>query len=109
MPIPEITSRMPYVEISQDALAGIAGRVFVDSPTDDIPEKLWLDYWQGGDQHYLRAIFNTEASGVVLLLLAEVSRRLGKRYGVTFVSVAYSDRYTWEEVEAMVNKLHLVR
>ena len=100
---------MPYVEISQDELARIAGRVFVDSPTEDVPEKLWLDYWEGGDQHYLRAIFSRDASGVVLLLLSEVSRRLGKRYEVGLVSVAYSDRYTWEEVEAMVNKLHLVR
>jgi len=102
------TSRMPYAEISQDVLAKTAGRVFLDSPTDDVPEKLWVDYWPAGDQHYLRAIFSGKASGVVLLLLSEVARRLGKRYEVTLVSVAYSDKYTWAEVEKMVTKLHSV-
>jgi hypothetical protein len=100
---------MAYVEIAQDELARIAGRVFLDSPTEDVPEKLWLDYWPAGDQHYLRAIFSRDASGVVLLLLSEVSRRIGKRHDLAVVAVAYSDRYTWEEVEAMVSKLHLVR
>ena len=103
------TRAMPYAEIAQDELAKIAGRVFLNSPTDDVPEKLWVDYWPAADQHYLRAIFSTKASGVVLLLLSEVARRLGKRHDVTIVSVAYSDRYTWEEVEAMVTKLHTVR
>jgi hypothetical protein len=97
---------MPYADIPQTELAQVAGRVFLDSPAEDIPEKLWLDYWPTVDQHYLRAIFEREASGVVLLLLSEVSRRLGKRYGITIVSVAYSDKYTWDQVEEMVNKLH---
>jgi hypothetical protein len=100
---------MPYAEISQDELARVAGRVFLDSSTDDVPEKLWVDYWPAADQHYLRAIFSGKASGVVLLLLSEVARRLGKRYDVTLVSVAYSDKYTWEEVEQMVTKLHAVQ
>jgi hypothetical protein len=102
------TGGMPYAEIAQDELAKIAGRVFLGSPTDDVPEKLWVDYWPGADQHYLRAIFSGQASGVVLLLLSEVARRIGKRYDVTLVSVAYSDKYTWAEVEQMVTKLHAV-
>lgn len=96
---------MGYVDITQEQLAEVAGAVFVRRPVEDVPNKLWLDYWPGGEQHYLRAIFDESAAGDVLELLEEVGARLKRRYDVDVVCVAYVGDYSWEDVEAWVARL----
>jgi hypothetical protein len=100
---------MGHVEITQEQLAQVAASVFLGSPVEDIPEKLWIDYWAAGDQHYLRAIFETEQDAEVLELLHEIGQRLRRRYDLEPVCVAYQGDYSWQDVEAWVQRLHLVR
>jgi hypothetical protein len=100
---------MGYVDITQEQLAEEAGRVFRDSRVEDVPNKLWIDYWTGGDQHYLRAIFDGDTDAGVCDLLWEVGQRLHRRYDVRVVCVAYSGAYSWEDVEGWVMSLHKVR
>jgi len=99
---------MGYTEITQQQLADIAGSVFVDSPLDDIPSKLWVDYWVAGDQHYLRAVWDESASGKVFEQLYEVGQRIHRKYDVLPVCVAYMGDYSWETIEDWVMKLHQV-
>ncbi len=97
---------MGYVDITQEQLAQEAGKVFRESRVEDVPNKLWIDYWTGGDQHYLRAIFDGDTDSDVLEMLREVAERLHRRYDVQVVCVAYSGAYTWEDVEGWVMHLH---
>lgn len=99
---------MGYVTVTQEQLAEIAGGVFVDSPVEDIPNKLWIDYWVGGDQHYLRAVFDPLASGKVFEQLFEIGQRIRRRFDIVPVCVVYSGEYSWEEIETWVQKLHKV-
>ena len=97
---------MGYVDITQEQLAQEAGKVFRESRVEDVPNKLWIDYWTGGDQHYLRAIFDGDTDSDVLEMLREVAERLHRRYDVKVVCVAYSGAYTWADVEGWVMHLH---
>lgn len=100
---------MAYVDISQEQLAEEAGKVFRESRVEDVPNKLWLDYWSGADQHYLRAIFDGDTDATVLELLWEVGQRIRRRYDVDVVCVAYSGAYSWADVEGWVMTLHRVK
>lgn len=99
---------MGYVEITQQQLADIAGQVFIDSPIEDIPSKLWMDYWVHGDQHYLRAVFDQSASGGVYELLYETGKRIHRTHDVLPVCVAYQGDYSWDTIEDWVMRLHKV-
>lgn len=100
---------MGYVEITQEQLAEVAGQVFRDSRVEDIPNKLWMDYWVHGQQHYLRAIFDGETEAGVLDLLWEVGQKIRRKYDIEVVCVAYSGEYSWEDVERWVMVLHRVK
>ena len=100
---------MGYVEITQEQLAEVAGGVFIDTPVENIPNKMWMDYWPAGDQHYLRAIFDVDADVEVVGLIEEVGKRIYRRYDVPVVSVAYVGDYSWQDVEAWVMRLNAVQ
>jgi hypothetical protein len=99
---------MGYREVTQEQLAELAGAVFHDSPVEDIPDKLWIDYWPGGDQHYLRAVFDGSASGRVFEKLHELGQRINRQHDVLPVCVVYSGDYSWSTIEDWVMRLRRV-
>ena len=100
---------MGYVEITQEQLADCAGVVFAGASLDDVPEKMWIDYWPAGDQHYLRAVWATSASVEVAGLLLEVAGLIHRRHDVRVVSVMYAGEYSWETIEGWTMALQRVQ
>lgn len=87
---------MAYVDISREQVSQAATGCF--SHVDDVPEIIWIDYWEALDQHYLKTIVDKDADGGILLAFSRFRRRLSKVSGVPFVLVVYLGKFTQAEI-----------
>ncbi len=99
---------MPYVEITQEQLAHTAALYFSRASLEDVPAKLWLDYYKAADQLYLRAAFDHGIKPISLVRLGAVATALDEIYGTELVPVAYDRDYDWGEVEEWSQALNRV-
>jgi hypothetical protein len=100
---------MAYVDITQEQLAKTAAVYFSKADLDDVPAKLWLDYYQAADQLYLRACFDKGLKPISLVRLGAVATALDEIYGTELIPVAYDGDHEWDEVEAWNRTLNEVR
>ena len=89
------------IPISQGQLAHEAGKWFHSVTLPEVPAKLWLDYYPGGPQLYLRATFdNGGCTNRAILRLMGLSVALDGLYGTEILPVAYTSDHSWEDIEA---------
>lgn len=97
------------IPISQEQLAKHAGQWFAHARIEDIPAKLWLDYYAAGSQLYLRATFDAGVKAITRVRLAALAVSLDEAYGTEITSVAYPTDYTWDEIEERSRELNRVQ
>lgn len=100
--------KMHEIPITKEQVAQLAGVYFASAEVDDIPSKLWLDYWVAGDQLYLRAAFDHGVRSVSLIRLGALAMGLDERHGTALVTVAYDGDIEWEEIEERNRALNRV-
>lgn len=96
-------------EITKEALADMAGRVFLPSGEDSVPLKLWVEHCPALGQSYLRACFDGDASIDSIVRLVELADRLDERYGTRLVCCAYGEDMDWAEIEARSRALQTLQ
>lgn len=94
-------SESDAIPILPEQLAKEAGKWFGSLPAAEVPAKLWLDYYPGAPQLYLRATFDKGGcTSRARLRLLGLSVSLDWIYGTEILPVAYFEDHTWEEIEA---------
>ena len=87
------------IPISQDELLRQAAGVFEGAKLENIPAKLWLDYWVAGSQLYLRATFDAGVSKDAKARIERLAVLLERVYEVQILTVCYREDHEWEEIE----------
>ena len=97
------------IPISQEQLAKHAGQWFAHARIEDVPAKLWLDYYVAGSQLYLRATFDAGVKAITKVRLAALAVSLDEAYGTEITTIAYPHDYTWDEIEERSRELNRVQ
>lgn len=96
------------IPISQDELLRQAAEVFEGAALENIPAKLWVDYWVAGSQLYLRATFDAGISKDARQRIARLGELLERVYGVSVLTVCYRQDHAWEAIEGWNRTLNQV-
>ena len=99
---------MDEIPITKEQVADLAGVYFASADIDDVPSKLWLDYWVAGKQLYLRAAFDHGIRAPSLIRLGALAMGLDDRHGTALVTVAYDGDVEWDEIEQRNRALNRV-
>lgn len=95
--------------VTKKQLAELAGAVWHGQAEADVPEKLWIDGYDAGEQLYLRAIFSPAASVGSLALLVALARTIDETYGTELVCCMYIEDVDWSVIDERNRLLNLVR
>ena len=96
------------IPITKEQVAELAGQYFANADIEDVPCKLWLDYYAPGQQLYLRACFDHGLRNISLVRLGALAVGLDERHGTELVPVAYDGDMDWDDIEELNRALNRV-
>ena len=95
------------VDIDKTELAEMAAVAFRVTAKADIPEKIWIDGYQG--TAFLRATWSDGITAKRIDQLQELQRLVAAAYLIEVVAVAYWVDMPWSEVDARAAALQAVQ
>jgi len=93
--------------ITAEDLAEMSAVAFYTPSKTDVPDKIWIDFYQG--VNFIRAAWASGITAERIAKLEALQGMLAKRYRGRFVAVAYWTEPSWEDVDAHAAALQAVK